>query len=109
MRGWCKRASWTAQLGVGELLDRVTVKRRKRGYSSAQAILALCETLTNGALTGPGGTATRQIGRRRVEVRRCRFFWWKSDSELARNRARIDRVRPLAIPAGEDVGHVAPC
>jgi hypothetical protein len=37
-----------AQLGVGELLDRVTVKRRRRGYSPAQAMLALCETLIAG-------------------------------------------------------------
>lgn len=36
------------QLGVGELLDRVTVKKRSRGYSSAQAILGLCETLIAG-------------------------------------------------------------
>ena len=36
------------RLGVGELLDRVTVKKRKRGYSPAQAILALCETLIAG-------------------------------------------------------------
>jgi hypothetical protein len=36
------------RLGVGELLDRVTVKKRRRGYSPAQAILALCETLIAG-------------------------------------------------------------
>src|SRR5712691_293295 len=36
------------RLGVGELLDRVTVKKRQRGYSPAQAILALCETLIAG-------------------------------------------------------------
>jgi len=36
------------RLGVGELLDRVTVKRRRRGYSPAQAILGLCETLIAG-------------------------------------------------------------
>jgi hypothetical protein len=36
------------RLGVGELLDRVTVKRRSRGYSPAQAILGLCETLIAG-------------------------------------------------------------
>ncbi len=36
------------RLGVGELVDRVTVKKRQRGYSPAQAILALCETLIAG-------------------------------------------------------------
>ena len=36
------------RLGVGELLDRVAVKKRRRGYSPAQAILALCETLIAG-------------------------------------------------------------
>jgi hypothetical protein len=36
------------RLGVGEVLDRVTVKKRRRGYSPAQAILALCETLIAG-------------------------------------------------------------
>lgn len=35
-------------LGVVELLDRVTVKRRRRGYSPAQQVLALCETLIAG-------------------------------------------------------------
>ena len=37
-----------ARLGVGELLDRVTVKKRSRGYSPAQVILGLCETLIAG-------------------------------------------------------------
>ncbi len=36
------------RLGVGELLDRLTVKQRRRGYSPAQAILSLCETLIAG-------------------------------------------------------------
>jgi hypothetical protein len=36
------------RLGVGELLDRVTVKKRRRGYSPSQAILGLCETLIAG-------------------------------------------------------------
>lgn len=36
------------RLGVGELLDRVTVKKRRRGYSPAQAILGLCEMLIAG-------------------------------------------------------------
>ena len=36
------------RLGVAELLDRVTVKKRSRGYSPAQAILGLCETLIAG-------------------------------------------------------------
>lgn len=36
------------RLGVGELLNRVTVKKRSRGYSPAQAILGLCETLIAG-------------------------------------------------------------
>ena len=36
------------RLGIAELLDRVTVKKRKRGYSPAQAILGLCETLIVG-------------------------------------------------------------
>jgi hypothetical protein len=36
------------RFGVGELLDRVTVKQRRRGYSPAQAVLALCETLIAG-------------------------------------------------------------
>ena len=37
-----------SRLGFGELLDRVTVKKRGRGYSPAQAIVALCETLIAG-------------------------------------------------------------
>ena len=37
-----------ARLGVAGLLDAVTVKKRRRGYSPAQAILALCETLIAG-------------------------------------------------------------
>ena len=37
-----------AALGVAELLDQVTVKKRRRGYSPAQAALALCETLIAG-------------------------------------------------------------
>jgi Transposase DDE domain group 1 len=36
------------RLGVGELLDRVTVKKRDRGYSPSEAILGLCETLIAG-------------------------------------------------------------
>lgn len=36
------------RLGVGELLNRVAVKKRSRGYSPAQAILGLCETLIAG-------------------------------------------------------------
>ena len=36
------------RLGVGELLDRVTVKKRGHGYSPSQAILGLCETLIAG-------------------------------------------------------------
>jgi len=36
------------RLGVAELLDRVTVKKRNRGYSPSQAILGLCETLIAG-------------------------------------------------------------
>lgn len=36
------------RLGVGELLDRVTVKKRSRGYSPSQAILGLCEMLIAG-------------------------------------------------------------
>lgn len=36
------------RLGVGEPLDRVAVKKRSRGYSPAQAILGLCETLIAG-------------------------------------------------------------
>ncbi len=36
------------RLGVGELFDRVTVKKRGRGYSPAEAILGLCETLIAG-------------------------------------------------------------
>jgi hypothetical protein len=35
-------------LGVGERLDRVTVKKRARGYSPSQQALALCETLIAG-------------------------------------------------------------
>ena len=37
-----------ARLGVGELLDCVTVKKRRRGYSPAQVILGLCEALIAG-------------------------------------------------------------
>jgi hypothetical protein len=36
------------RLGVSALLDEITVKKRRRGYSPAQAILALCETLIAG-------------------------------------------------------------
>jgi hypothetical protein len=36
------------RLGLAELLDEITVKQRKRGYSPTQAILALCETLIAG-------------------------------------------------------------
>jgi hypothetical protein len=36
------------RLGLTALLDAVTVKRRRRGYSPAQAILALVETLITG-------------------------------------------------------------
>jgi Transposase DDE domain group 1 len=36
------------RLGLPALLDAITVKRRRRGYSPAQAILALCETLLAG-------------------------------------------------------------
>lgn len=35
-------------LGVPELLAQITVKKRRRGYSPTQAILALCETLIAG-------------------------------------------------------------
>ena len=35
-------------LGVAELLDHVTVKKRRRGFSPAQQSLALCETLIAG-------------------------------------------------------------
>ena len=35
-------------LGVAELLDQVTVKKRARGYSPSQQALALCETLIAG-------------------------------------------------------------
>ena len=38
----------TSVLGVAELLDRMTVKKRARGYSPAQQALALCETLIAG-------------------------------------------------------------
>jgi hypothetical protein len=37
-----------ARLGVAELLDRVTVKKRKRGYSPSQVIFGLAETLIAG-------------------------------------------------------------
>jgi hypothetical protein len=37
-----------ARLGVGELLDRLTVKRRRRGFSPAQAVMAIVETLAAG-------------------------------------------------------------
>ena len=36
------------RLGVGVLLDRVSVKKRRRGCSPAQAIVGLCETLIAG-------------------------------------------------------------
>src|SRR5262245_18591404 len=35
-------------LGVAELVDEVTVKKRARGYSPAQQVLSLCETLIAG-------------------------------------------------------------
>ena len=37
-----------ASLGVAELLDQVTVKKRARGYSPSEQLLALCETLIAG-------------------------------------------------------------
>ena len=37
-----------ARLGVGELLDRLTVKRRRRGFSPAQAVMAIVDTLAAG-------------------------------------------------------------
>ena len=37
-----------AALGLPELLDQVTVKKRSRGYSPSQQVLALCETLIAG-------------------------------------------------------------
>jgi len=37
-----------ASLGVSELLDELTVKKRARGYSPAEQVLALCETLIAG-------------------------------------------------------------
>ena len=36
------------RLGLPELLDTITVKKRRRGYTPAQALLALCETLIAG-------------------------------------------------------------
>jgi hypothetical protein len=36
------------RLGLRELLDEITVKKRRRGYPPSQAILALCETLIAG-------------------------------------------------------------
>jgi hypothetical protein len=36
------------RLGVCELLDRLTVKRRRRGFSPAQAVMAIVETLAAG-------------------------------------------------------------
>jgi len=36
------------RLGLPELLDEVSVKKRRRGFTPAQAILALCETLIAG-------------------------------------------------------------
>ena len=41
------RELW-ARLGLSALLDTITVKKRRRGYSPAQAILALVETLITG-------------------------------------------------------------
>jgi hypothetical protein len=37
-----------ASIGVAELLDQVSVKKRARGYSPSQQVLALCETLIAG-------------------------------------------------------------
>jgi hypothetical protein len=37
-----------AKLGVYELLDRITVKRRRRGFSPSQAVMAIVETLAAG-------------------------------------------------------------
>jgi DDE family transposase len=36
------------RLGLPALLDAITIKKRRRGYSPGQAILALCETLIAG-------------------------------------------------------------
>lgn len=36
------------RLGVAELIDAITVKKRKRGYRPSQSVLALCETLIAG-------------------------------------------------------------
>jgi hypothetical protein len=37
-----------SRLGVGELLDRLTVKRRRRGFSPAESVMAIVETLVAG-------------------------------------------------------------
>jgi hypothetical protein len=37
-----------ARLGLGELLGRLTVKRRRRGFSPAQAVMGIVETLVAG-------------------------------------------------------------
>jgi hypothetical protein len=37
-----------ARLALPELLDTISVKKRRRGYSPAQQVLALCETLIAG-------------------------------------------------------------
>jgi hypothetical protein len=52
-------------LGIAELLDQISVKKRRRGYSPSQQALALCETLIAGGeclddaalLRGDGGAA----------------------------------------------------
>lgn len=41
------RALWD-RLGVAELVNAVTVKKRERGYAPAEQVLALCETLIAG-------------------------------------------------------------
>jgi hypothetical protein len=38
------------RLGLPALLEEITIKQQERGYSPAQAILGLCETLVARAL-----------------------------------------------------------
>ncbi len=70
---------WAGALGVAGLLDQVTVKKRCRGYSPAQQMLALCETLIAGG--------------------EC-----LDDAALLRGDAAQERLRGYAVPDPTTLG-----
>jgi hypothetical protein len=74
------------RLGLPESLEQITVKQRKRGYTPAQAILALCETLV------VGGECLDDVALLRAD----------SAQELLRGHTRPRRKARLRIRKGFD-------